>query len=178
MRVEPIFWALWPQNHRRCWSGDVCFIPWCWCYGGFLKWLNYNWAWLGRREKCDSISLWLGCSPRRKGSWLPVHLIFYCLMLKEKLCSMLFPACIQRYTGLPPQPFYPAFLPAWKSRSIASLAGYWFAQCWPFLSLRGWREASAHHEPLHSPREVQFKFCIILLNQGWLVSNCGNLSTR
>lgn len=107
-------------------------------------------------------------------SWLPVHLIFYCWILKKRFCSVLFPECLQTYIDLPPQPFCPA-----KSRSIASPAGCWLEQCQPLLSLRGvWK-----HLPITSPWAAPGKpsssfACIFPIRVDSSFLNCRNCNTK
>lgn len=102
-------------------------------------------------------------------------------MLKERLCSLLFPECLQRYKDLPPQPRCPALLSVWWSsveeQKCWKPAGFWLVQCQPFLSLGvAWK-----HQPIMSPRATPEKpsssFTCILLNQGWLILNCRNRNT-
>jgi len=102
------------------------------------------------------------CCPRRQGSQLPVHLTFYCLISKQRFCSVLFSGCLQRHTDLQPQPFCPALLSVWCSsvEEQKHCKPSWVLTCRVLTTpVSGvCMEASVHHEPMGSPREVQFKF--------------------
>lgn len=119
---------------------------------------------LGWKEGRSVTDFHESAAPLGGGSWLPVHLIFYCWILKRRFCSVLFPECLQTYIDLPPQPFCPV-----KSRSIASPAGCWLAQCQPLLSLRGVWKHLPITSPWAAPGKPSSSFACVFLNQGWLV---------